>query len=181
MSRFAQVYEPVEEGWGITLMRSLMFLGGGPVGLAVGSRISLPYKLAGLISNSNLSKMLKHPKMQKYLLDECNKLLKEEQKKDKSVTGKVPSNPIAALKRWWHNNDEVGMFSKSNLMNFKDDWMDDMFFDLKVGEFTTTFWYDTDHIDAAIVLFYSKDTGTCFARRIPAPSNAELKSMFHEE
>ena len=66
-------------------------------------------------------------------------------------------------------------------MQQHDDWIDDAIFDLKVGQFTTTFWYDTDHIDAAVVIFYSQTRDACLGRRIPAPSNQELKLMFHEE
>ena len=168
MSRFAQVYEPVEEGWGTALNR---FLIGNP---AISTGI-------GIISNSVLSGFLKNPKMQKYLQDQCKRLLKEEQRKDKTVTAKIPGDPITLIKRWWHNNDEVGFFSKPNFLQQHDDWIDDAVFDLKVAGFTTTFWYDTDHIDACVVIFYSPTYSRCIGRRIPAPTNKELAAIFHEE
>lgn len=162
---------PVEEGWGTLLNR---FFNPTVTKGTIGNII-------GVISNDRLSKFLKHPKMKKYLEGECNRLLKEEQKKDKSVIAKIPGDPISLIKRWWHNNDEVGFWSKPNFMQQHDDWIDDAIFDLKVGQFTTTFWYDTDHIDAAVVIFYSKDRDACLGRRIAAPAAKDLAEMFHEE
>lgn len=170
--------EVVQEGWGTALARAVHFLA--PAGnLSAAGNIART--AIGIISNSKLKTMLGNEKMKKYLLDQCKTILKEEQKRDKSVVAKIPGDPMSLISRWWHNNDEVGFFSKPNFMQQHDDWIDDAIFDLKVGEFTTTFWYDTDHIDAAVVILYSKDKNKCLGRRIPAPTNKELAEIFHAE
>ena len=209
MSKFMQVYEPVEEGWGTALGRVIQGAGAGVAGAGAaaataaakagnlggvfggagkiiqGSQMiqagTIAGRVIGTISNVTLKRLLDNPKMKKYLEGQCTKLLKEEQKKDKSITADIPTNVTTLVKRWWHNNDEVGFFSKPNFLQQHDDWIDDLVFDLKVGKFVTTFWYDTSHIDAAVVLFYSKDRDTCVGRRIPAPSDKELKEIFHQE
>ena len=208
MSKFMQVYQPVEEGWGTALGRvakitglavnqvagnammtalkagnaaktisnaKTMLAGSGVLwgGVALG-------KIIGTISNANLSKLLKNPKMQKYLVQACDKLYKEEKAKDKSITAKLPSDPITMIKRWWHNNDEVGFFSKPNFLMQHDDLIDDSVFDLSVGTYTTTFWYDTEDITAAVVMFYSQDKDKIVGRRLPAPTDKELRQMFHD-
>ena len=199
---------PVEEGWGTALARVAKVTGYVATGVgsnmvtkaAVAGNISKVIsgtkvavgglggfygglalgKVIGTISNMSLSKLLKDPKLSKYLNDQCSKILKEEQRKDKSVTASLPSDPGTLIKRWWHNNDEVGFFSKPNFLMQHNDWIDDQFFNLKVGPYTCTFWYDTENISAAVLLLYSADRDKCIGRRIPAPTNDELKRMFHE-
>ena len=170
--------EMVQEGWGTALARAVKYLG--PAGKISGAA-NLAGTAIGIISNSKLKTMLKNEKLKKYLLDQCKAILKDEQKRDKSVVAKIPGDPMSLISRWWHNNDEVGFFSKPNFMQQHDDWIDDAVFDLKVGEFTTTFWYDTEHIDAAVVILYSKDRNQCLGRRIPAPTNKELAEIFYDD
>ena len=206
MSKFMTVYQPVEEGWPTALVRvaqagSTAAVWAGQAMVAAGAikgsekmilRGAKAYaggavtagplfwltKIIGTLSNLKLKKLLNDPKLQKYLQQECQKLLKEEQKKDSSVTAKIPKDIPTLVSRWWHNNDEVGFFSKPNFLMQHDDWIDDEVFDLKVGNFVTTFWYDTQKIDAAVVIFYSAKYDKCIGRRIPAPSDKQLKEMF---
>ena len=164
-------FDVVQEGWGTALNRFLNFTKyAGAIGHAI-----------GIISNVKLKKFLANEKMQKYLADQCKTILKDEQKRDPSVQAKIPGDPLSLISRWWHNNDEVGFFSKPNFMQQHDDWIDDAVFNLKVEGFTTTFWYDTDHIDACVLILYSKDKNQCIGRRIPAPTSKELAEIFHAE
>lgn len=208
-NRSKYTIQPTTEGWGTVLGRVLHGVGtyttaagtvagvaglkagnlGGVINgagkIAAGSNMvqaaDIAGRVIGTISNITLKRLLDNPKMKKYLEGQCAKLFKEEQRKDKSITADIPTNVTTLIKRWWHNNDEVGFFSKPNFLQQHDDWIDDLVFDLKVGKYITTFWYDTSHIDAAVVIFYSKNKDTCVGRRIPAPSDKELKRIFYQE
>lgn len=170
MSNFMKVYRnnhPVEEGWG-TLLAS-MFMG--PAG----------YATAVALSVMNIKQFSQNKDIRKYIDDECKKILKEEQRKDKSVTSDLPNDCITLLKRWWHNNDEVGFFSRTNWLHFKNTYVSDKFIDIKINNWTITYWGDTDHIDAAVVLLYSKEKDNIIGRRIPAPKSEKLSKLFHRE
>ncbi len=170
MSKFMQVYEPVEEGWGAFLYKFASFVLPRPLNV-----------IKAVASNMMLKKLLNDAHVKKYLHDECKKLLEEEKKKDPTVTAKLPYDPITLVKRWWHSNDGVGPFSRPAFMHDSNNLLEDKVFNLGVNGFTTTFWYDSDHIDAAVVLFYSKKHDKCIGRRIPTPKSGEVAKKFKEE
>ena len=170
MSRFMQHYEPVEEGWGMALYNVASWV--------LPTKVNAP---KAILSNMMLKKILDNKELRKYIIAQCDEILKNEQAHDKSVTTKLPSNPIALLKTWFKKKSVIKTISKTNLMHDSNNLLEDKLFDLKLGKYTTTFWYDTSHIDAAIVVLYSKDKDQIFGKRIPAPKSGELKKSFHKE
>lgn len=170
MSKFMEVYDgtPVQEGWGALLTRFIPQL--------YGARI-----IQKQISNDFLRETLKGSDVKKYIKDTCDKILKNEKKQDKSVTKKMPSGVTAAISRWWHSDDTVSLFTWSRLANFRNTYEDDLIYNFDVDGFNITFFYDTDHIDAAVVVLYSEEKDQVFGRRIPAPDKADLAKYFHKE
>lgn len=170
MSRFMKIYEPVDEGWGLALYNIASWV--------LPKEINVP---KAILSNMALKKLLNDPSLKKYLISKCDEILKAEQARDKSVTTKLPSNPINLLKTWFKKKGNVKTLSKTNLMHDSNNMFEDKIFDIKLGKYTATFWYDSDHIDAAVVILYSKDKDQVFGRRIQAPKSGEIKKTFHKE
>ena len=160
----------VSEGWGYVFTGIASLIDGG-----------LTHTLNFWMSAANLKKIMNNKQLRSYISKECNRLLKEEQRKDKSVTKNCPSGPIKALSRLWHGNDELPFFDSSRWMNFRSDIREDIVCDTIVDGFNITFFYDADHIDAAVVVFYSKDRDSFIGRRLAAPTNAEAAQMFRHE
>ena len=167
---------PITEGWGTVLVKVLGTLSttanmGGAAVMATASKIS----------NDFLRQALKDKEIVKYIKGECDKILKEEKKKDKSVTKKMPSGVIASIKRWWHSDDGIKIISWTRIAHWRNRYEDDLLYNFDVDGYNITFFYDTDHIDAAVVVLYSEDTNAIFGRVIPAPSKADLSKSFHKE
>ena len=84
-------------------------------------------------------------------------------------------------KTWLHKKDGIDTLSKTNLMHESNGLIDDKIFNLRISNYAITFFYDTDHIDAAVLLLYSKDRDTVIGRRIAAPTSGELTNKFKQE
>ena len=153
---------PVEEGWG-TFFSS--FLQVGPInGQAV----------AFVISSDNLQKALRDKKVYKYVKTECDKIFAAERKHDKSITKDLPHGFFNMMSRWWHDTDEVPYFSWARRLHFRSHWLTKLFCNCTVDGYTTTFFYDSDHIEALTVELYSKDKDQIKGYRLPAPKNNNL-------
>ena len=170
---FEEALAPVSEGWGYVLARWL--------GWGAGVGIINATNVHWVASMANLNKLLKNEQLKKYIKDACNKLLKEEQKKDKSVTKDCPKGPIKSLQSWWHGNDELDFFDSSRWTTWRSDFREDIILPTDVDGFNLTFFFDADHIDAVVVVFYSKDRDKFIGRSLPGPDNKEVSKMFHKE
>ena len=164
------VFEPVEEGWGAFLYKFASFV--------------LPRPINGIkaiASNLVLKKLLSDRDVMSYLKSECDRILAQERKKDPSITQKLPSDPITLIKRWWHNNDGVGFWSRPSFLSDSNNLLEDKIFKLGVGQYNVTFWYDSDHIDAAVVLLYSKDHNKCIGKRLKPPKHGDASNKIKSE
>lgn len=170
MSRFMQVYEPVDEGWGTFLYKFASFVLPRPLNA-----------VKAVTSNLILKKLLSERDVKSYLLSQCKSILESERKKDPTITNKLPADPITLVKRWWHNSDGVGFFSRPSFLNDSNNLLEDKLFGLNVGQFNVTFFYDSDHIDAAVLLLYSKKHDKCKGVRIPAPKAGSVANKFKSE
>lgn len=85
------------------------------------------------------------------------------------------------VKRWWHNNDDVGFWSRPSFLSDSNNLLEDKIFKLGVGQYNVTFWYDSDHIDAAVVLLYSKDHDKCIGKRLKPPKYGDVANKFKSE
>lgn len=121
-------------------------------------------------------------KMIKYIVAECNKILKELKKSDDSVT-KTASNKwwkllVAAFKSRDAKND-TGMFEDAK--HWYTEFMNGSRVFDEMDGFQIGVMYDTDHIQGVYVVLYSKERNKYIIRRLPAPTNKELANIFHEE
>ena len=170
MSRFKQVYTPVDEGWGAVLSRLASFVLPTPINM-----------VKCVASNAILKELINDKDLKKYLKTQCDRIYKQERKTDSSITPQLPSDPITMAKTWLHKKDGIDTLSKTNLMHESNGLIDDKIFNLRISNYAITFFYDTDHIDAAVLLLYSKDRDTVIGRRIAAPTSGELTNKFKQE
>lgn len=166
---FAEVdnMEPATEGWQKLIVQWLF----GNIGSAGHWAFSM----------SNLKELGKNKDFVNYVKTECNKILKEEQRKDKSITKNCPNGPLKMFQRWWHGSDTVPFFSVGRWTNWRSDWEDDLLFLDDIDGFNITYFYDTDHVDAIVVVLWSADREKFIGRRIPAPEKGELAKIIHKE
>ena len=161
-----EVYEPLEEGWGTFLYKFASFVLPRPLNA-----------VKAVASNMMLKKLLNDNGMRKYLQDECKAIVERERKKDPTITEKLPADPITLVKRWWHNNDGVGFFTRPSFMNDSNNLLEDKVFGHNVGPYNVTFFYDSDTIHAAVLLLYSKKHDKCKGVKIPVPKSNQLTKM----
>ena len=163
MSKFMEVYEPIEEGWGTFLYKFASFVLPRPLNA-----------VKAVASNLMLKKLLNDNDMKSYLQDECKAIVDRERKKDPTITEKLPADPITLAKRWWHSNDGVSFFSRKSLMSDSNNIVEDKIFGHNVGPYKVTFFYDSSNIEAAVLLLYSKKYDKCKGVKIPVPSMNKL-------
>ena len=137
-----------------------------------------------LISSANLEKIVNHPKMSKYFKKTCDQMLQKLKKEtgNKTWTAKLPGGFVNAFKKMWHGSDELGFFHGSRWTNFRSTFWEDKFYHVNNFGYNITFFYDSDHIDAAVVLFYDQASDRIIGKRIPEPSKEDLRLIgFREE
>ena len=219
MSRFMQVYEPVEEGWGIALARVGMLAGAGLAGYHLASKLGVKAGVAALkhgaslgtattvahvatgaaggamgagigtvgrklttkLTEKTLKSFLENAKIKKYVISQCDKIYNQLKKTNKDVTTEVNwSSFIGAFKYSQASTKnaswaEIFKNNRSSLNNADGKYM-------KLGKYSIDIYYDTTHIDAIIVVFGIKGTKDEYiGKRIPAPTNAELKKLFEDK
>ena len=170
------------EGWGYLFFKYLDPTALLPVGVPLHG--SIGKAVFEVISSNKLNKIVNNPIMKKYLSNTCDEILQKLKKDtgDKSWTAKMPSGFINAFKRMWHGSDELGFFHGSRWTNFRSTFWEDQYYHVNTTGYNITFFYDSDHIDAAIVTFYSPEKDQIIGKRIPEPSKQELKDLgFREE
>ena len=148
MSRFAQVYEPVSEGWGKVLASMTI----------VGNLVH------AYVSAKEAEKILANPKVQKYIVGECDKLLKEVKKQGYS-------NECEINKVNWSRGKAM-----SSNMGFKNYIFNNLQVMKKIGKYWIACVGDTDHIEKIAVFFMNKDE-KFISRVIPAPTKDEIKAL----
>lgn len=152
MSRFAQVYEPVEEGWG-----------------HLASALTLPTGIGYvLLQWHNIKKVMGDPKVQKYIKSECDRLLKEEKKSNKTATPKIPSGLSNFLKK------NSALRNNTKLMERLKNPSGGQF---NIGQYTVVPFGDTDHVESIIVLFYIGDSDNVVGRKLKPPTKQDLKDL----
>ena len=169
----ATKHTPITEGWGSILISIAELI---PVGATQVAGIA-----ARQISGDFLNQAMKDKELTKYIKNECDKILKAEKANDKSVTKKMPSGFMNAFKRWWHSDDETGVFSWTRMAHYKSNYNDDLNYHIDIDGYNITFFYDSNHIDAAVVVLYSEEKKAFFGKRINAPEKADLAKSFHKE
>lgn len=159
--------EPATEGWGKFLAA---FLGG-----ATGNALHWAF------SATNLNQLTKNKDFVNYVKKTCDDILAQERRKDKSVTKECPNGPLKMFERWWHGSDDVPYFSFGRWLNWRSDWLDDKTWLSNIGGYNITFFYDTDHVDAAVVVLWSENKQKFIGVRLPEPKKGELQRVFRKE
>lgn len=168
--------EVATEGWALILARlATNFVKAGPSG------IINPANVHWLISATNLNKLTKNKDFTGYIKKECDRILAEEKKSDKSVTKDCPNGPLKMFERWWHGSDDVPFFSLGRWLNWRSVWLDDKIWLDSIGGYNITFFYDTDHVDAIVVVLWSEDKEKFIGRRIPEPKKGDLQKIIRKE
>ena len=166
MSRFSQVYEPVEEGWGMALgLIAGIILA--PVGMAI------PIAQSELVRNK-FRKLLENPKLKKYIIGECDKIYKDAKRKWPKITRDVnpgmfegPENRSEDDKAFLGHRS-IGLRNRA-LSNFK------------IGSYTCVLIGDTEHIDGIQVLFRDMTNEKLFNINVPSPTREDIKKMGFRE
>ena len=201
MSRFLQVYEPAEEGWGAAIlqvgaMASLIgtvagFAAGGvPAGLTmIGSTIAFAYgngKL-GEASRKLVDRILKKSKLADYIDKECQKAWKEVSKEYGKSKEWALSKHVSD-KLWYDGYSETegrmpGSDNLSGITNYTS-WHNIKGWDIEV-------YADSDHIDGVKVCFQLKaktkegleiEPYRLVKYTLPSPTNEDIKKMgYHKE
>lgn len=164
----------VFEGWGYLLTTWF-----GPQIRIGNSSVNVLRGGLEIYSEVNLKKLMSTPAMAKYFKEQCEKLHAELKKTsgNKNWTEKIPSGPINAIKRLYHGTDGIGFFDGVRWTNFRSTWWEDKIWHVNTNGYNITFFYDSDHIDAAVVLFYNTELDQIVGKRIPAPTSDKLKAL----
>jgi hypothetical protein len=153
-----EVLQPIEEGWGVVASWFFNIQTAGAAPLAT-----------MLMSSSNLKKLLRNPKLNKYIVNACRGVLSKEKKRDSSVINKDPRGFIDKFRANWHGDDDTTVWERWAHYGIA----------YRIGGFYVFFWCDTDHIQAARVVLYSQNRNAFMGIEIPAPTKEELG--FYEE
>ena len=165
---------PIEEGWGTVVAG---------IGTAAGARLSsiIGLKAAGAISlgsyaagkyinikaNGDLAKLFSIDELKNYVKDQCDKILKEEQEKDPSVTPSLPGGFIKWLKKQF-TDKKVGW--AESIMNSGE-------IKTEVGPYSIYAIGDTDSIGKITVMLYSKDKNNFFVKVINPPTKDFIEKI----
>ena len=167
MSRFIQVYKPVEEGWGMALglIAGILLA---PIGMGI------PIAQTEIARNK-FRKLLENPKLKKYIIGECDKIYKDAKRKWPKITRDVKPGLFEGSEN--RSKDDKAFFGHRSisirhrsLSNFK------------IDSYTCVVIGDTEHIDGIQVLFRDLTNGKLFNINIPSPTREDIKKMgFREE
>ena len=147
---------PVEEGWGVV---ASWLVGGW-----------LPTLVTYSMSSSTLEKLLRNPKLSKYIVNVCKVAFAKEKKLDKSVILKNPHTFMERLKAGWHGTDHMTMWERWAHYGFL----------YTLGKFYIIIFCDTDHIQTVRAIFYSQEKDEYISSLVPAPSRKDL-GFYDEE
>ena len=167
MSRFSQVYEPVEEGWGMALglIAGLLLA---PVGMVI------PIVQTEL-ARSKCRKLLENPKLKKYIIGECDKIYKDAKRKWPKLTR--DANP-----KWFEGPENRSDDDKSFLGHRSFGLKNRALHWFKIGGYTCVLIGDTAHIDGIQVLFRDMENEKLFNINVKSPTREDIKKMgFREE
>lgn len=192
MSRFLEVYEPVNEGWGYTLVHYGLSLGilsplitgagaviGGISGAAIGAGVSLgSFTFASALNailqpkaKAYLEKILHSKPFIDYVSKKCDEIYHKELTEDKSATYKIPKNP----KFFTHYYSFNG--GKRSSAGHSAEAVSHIKHELIIGKYTVWIFYDTNHVNSVFLLLYHKDSKYVIPHRIPSPTTKELKDQ----
>ncbi len=193
MSRFLEVYEPINEGWGTALLQigywTSLFAGLGgfaagvmPVGLiCTGTAIAIAMKNGKQmdISDAMIDKLLNTPKLKQYITRECDAAWKTVNKKYKGTKRKLSKT---IMKDCWDSATEddgaEGSSKLSGITNYTSYH--------KLGSYIIKIYADSDHIDGVKVCFQMKSTDRSdqdiepyrlLEFTLASPTNNDIKAM----
>ena len=158
----------VSEGWGAVLTKVL----GGPIGLAVGD----------YINSKKVKKMITDPKMAQYIKGECERILKEQQEDDSSITKELSGSgwqQAKAILTSKGENSTKGFID--NMKYWKKIYSPFDEIGEAIGGFRIDVLADNSHIQKVVLWLYSKDKEKYLLFNVPAPSDEELSKIFHKE
>lgn len=191
---------PIEEGWGTAIARVGTYLGIFGTVLA-GSLFGVKGVLLGVvgtaaataankkiknISEGQVKKVLTNPKMQKYIITECDRIYSDLKKKyNTKGTSYVFEKkvPISAVEydesKGIHFQMDLNKDNQKKVLNKLDKHY---LFIENIGEYTIGIYADTDHVQGmdALFMLINKETRShshIIHMMIPAPTNEELKDL----
>lgn len=192
--------QPVEEGWGLVLLRLGMIATGYGAGAMVGKgAIS---KTAGLalgvipgnvahfkhmnLSQAYLEKAFKNKKLIDYLKKACGEVFTKEHKKNPDLTKDI-AKAIDTSKKPFKTSAKIiakslsAVSLKQYLVNWNSTLIDAGKHSVypRVPGYTVTVAFDTDHIDDVQVIFFDKKKEQFKNFKVAAPDNKDLG--FYEE
>lgn len=149
----------VSESWTASLLAAAVTYGIIQVGIKV-------------VSAQTIRKLIKNPKLQKYITLECDKIYKVQKKKDKSLITKLPDSKIEKIRQELASDTQNSFYNKTFHNHFNSKDLEDT--GAKFGNYTVIFLSDTDHIQSVCLVLYSKDKTKYQAHKIPAPTKKDL-------
>lgn len=168
MSLFCEItkknIQATNEGWGLALTLPIP----GSVVLLAGVRA---------YSKNNLHKIFKNKKLVTYVEKECKAKMLELKKNDKSITNILPTGFLNDIAKWWHNTDEADLNTYAGLSHFKE--TGSKYLTLKIPNYYISVFFDTDHIEAIVCVYYSKNKQKFVGKRLTPPTKKDLK--YYEE
>lgn len=183
MSRFLAVYEPVEEGWGMAISKVGVLMGLGAFianplvgGAVLGAAVATGSKLNSKAKEA-YTKVLNSPKMQKYIVSECDKVYAKLVKKYKNDPS-YKLNKDTTLNTLMNHADKNISDSESS----SEAYVQNNGFLTKVGKYSIYVLADTKHVDS-IKVFFTLEPKTkdkhlkLLSYVLPAPTNDEIKAM----
>lgn len=178
MSKFMEVYEPVEEGWGNALV-TIAGLAGALVGITTGAAPLTAVALGSQllqhgVNRVMLKKILDQPKLQKYILKQCDEAFKKVKSKKPNITPDVSRSDVILP-----NTNSPSTLNNPSEMVHKSASLKHQHCVFKVGKYMLGVYGDTAHIDAVVLYMKQKDINPPILYRynIPAPTCDDIKEM----
>ena len=183
MSRFLEVYEPINEGWGMAIQKVGVLMGLGafianPIigGAILGATIAAGSKLNSKAKDA-YTKVLNNPKMQKYIISECDKAYNK-------VAKKYKNDPNYKINKDTKLNTLMNYSEKnvSDKDSSSEAYVQNDGFLTKVGAYSVFVYADTKHVDSIKVFFtlepkVSDKHIKLLSYVLPAPTSDDIKSM----
>ena len=174
--------QPTTEGWGNalqTVASIVLPIAGLATGSIVPAMISIGLTTASAVINHNsLKKLINQPKLQKYIIGECDKIYAKAKKEEKTISpvvGKLDHMMMGSRP----GNSDTKFIHKSTSIEHK-------YLVYNVGKYTVGVYGDTDHIDGMVLLLQVQNDKLEWTKirhfNIPAPTREDLKKMgFYEK
>lgn len=167
----AEAFQEIEvttEGWGRALAIGLG-LAAAPVTLGFSAVVSsLVVSAIDNIFDTKVAEAIKSPAIKKYIIDSCDKVFKEENKKNHNITSKIPSGWIRVYRNYQKDDINVpwyiGIINSSTAREFS------------LGKYTVYFYGDSDGIKTAFVVLWDEAVNAPVVRKIAAPTNKEIEA-----